>query len=77
MKFFGTFFAALLASNAAFAGMASSPVSVSSGNGAKGALILLLLLGAVVLLGRQGQSGAKAPVSTQTEQDDSNVIMKF
>ena len=77
MKFFGTLFAALLASNAAFAGGSSVAVSVGSAEGGEGALILLLLLGAVVLLGRQGQSGAKAPASTQTEQDDSDVIMKF
>jgi hypothetical protein len=76
MKFFGTLIASISMAGAAAADTFATEAP-SSGGGADNALILLLLIGAVVFLGGQGTRAGKAEISTQTDQDDSDVIMKF
>lgn len=75
MKFFGTLIATISMAGAAAADTFATEAP-SSGGGADNALILLLI-GAVMFLGGQGTRAGKAEISTQTDQDDSDVIMKF
>lgn len=67
---------AVLSPVAVIAGASSVPVAVESG-GPEGALVLLLILGAVILLNGRGGSSAAKDTRTETQDDDSDVIMKF
>ncbi len=61
---------------AATAGNSSVPVMVESG-GPEGALVLLLILGAVILLNGRGGSTTAKDTRAETQDDESDVIMKF
>jgi len=83
MKTFFLSIAAILTSTAAFAGSFAPYISSSpsvSGGDAEGALVLLLVIGAVLLLGGGAGAGAGSLRSKTPEADtadDDDIIMKF
>ncbi|WP_281982436.1 hypothetical protein [Thalassorhabdomicrobium marinisediminis] len=75
--FYSTCAATLLGVTAALAGNVTAPPEVSSGGGnGGGALLVLVVIGALMFMNGTGQ-GNRAKTTSDAEEADDDILMKF